>query len=80
MDKIQDMENKQMTDAELEQVDGGRSLFDAVKARFFDSEDEITAQNLIMHKDKDEAGFTVNTMEMRVDPKKKKKGSRTIRL
>ena len=80
MDKIQDMENKQMTDAELEQVEGGRGFFDAVKARFFDSEDEIVAQNLLMTEEKNNPGFGVTTMEMRVDPKKKKKESKTIRL
>jgi hypothetical protein len=80
MEKIQDMENKLMTDAELEQVEGGKGLWDVVKARFFDSEEDVAAQNLLMKDEKNNSGFGVTTMEMRVDPKKKKKDSKTIRL
>ena len=79
MEKIQNLENKQMTDDELEQVEGGRGFFDAVKARFFDSEEDVVAQNLLMKDKNNNSGFGVTTMEMRVDPKKKKE-SRTIRL
>ena len=79
MEKLQNLENKQMTDAELDQVEGGKGLWGAVKARFFDSEEEIAAQNLLMTDDKKNPGFGVTTMEMRVNPKKKK-NPKKIRL
>ena len=78
MENIQNMQNQQMTDAELEQVAGGRNLWDAVRAQFFDSDEDPKVQNLLMKEDKD-AAFGVTTLEMRTDPKKKKQ-SKTIRL
>ena len=79
MEKIQEMMNNQLSDEELEQVGGGVNMFDVVKAKFFDSEDEVKAQNLLMQDGDKNGNVGISTLEMRVDPKKKK-DSRVIRL
>lgn len=79
MEKIQDMQNNMISDEELEQVGGGANVWDAFRAKFFDSEEDIQAQNLLMTDEDKKNGIGVSTLEMRVDPKKKK-GSRLTRL
>ena len=79
MEKIQDMQNNMISDEELEQVGGGSNVWGAFRAKFFDSEEDIVAQNLLMTDEDKKNGIGVSTLEMRVDPKKKK-GSRLTRL
>lgn len=81
MEKINNMQQNKLADDELEQVGGGKffDVFTAEFREFFDSSDN---QNNPMAEEEDNSQFGVSTLEMRVDPKKRKKrnGVNAIKL
>ena len=71
MEKMNDMPRNQVADDELDQVSGGKNFFDVFTTEFFeffkDSKDQDTSPETAEGND-----FGVSTLEMRIDPKKKR--------
>ena len=69
MEKLNNMQNNQMSDDELDQVAGGRNFFEVLTTEFreFFSKPDDQDNSLGAVKDNN---FVVSTLEMRVDPMK----------
>ena len=82
MDKFENMQQNKMSDDELDQVTGGRGIFEAFTAEFRGKADKADTLEMIINKNADEA-FGVSTLEMRnniLDKKKTDNGRKTIKL
>ena len=71
------MQKNRISDEELDQITGGRNLFDA-----FTTEFRGTAKKpLTLEMDADEKGdITLTTLEMRANPNEKKKPGKIVKL
>ena len=78
MDKLENMRQNAISDAELEEVSGGRNLFDIFTAEFRGKKKKPNTLEMILETEDDKGDFDINTLEMRVDPKKKTKDSEKI--
>ena len=67
MEKFENMQQNKMSDEELDQVTGGRKLFDVMTAEFRGKKKD--PKNLKMFLDSDgEKDYDLTTLEMRVNP------------
>ena len=81
MDKIRDMQPKQMADDELEQINGGRKLWDVFTAEFRDFFGKPTAQKLPMEEADKNGLLHASTLDMRVtDYQKEEPSKKTMKL
>ena len=83
MENRKDLEMNAMTDAELEQVDGGGKLWDAVTAEFHELFDRPKMRKLPMEDEDGKGTWDLTTLEMRVKTKerqKKEDGRKVIKL
>ena len=80
MEKNMDMQQKKMTDDELEQVSGGRSLWGVFTTEFVEMFDGPEAKKLPFAQTEDENLVGTQTLEMRVNPlqDKERKNSRKV--
>ena len=75
MEKFEDKQQNKIADEELEQITGGKNLFDVFTAEFRNSKKDPTT--LEMRPD-EEADLKVTTLEMRANPAKQDKNSRKV--
>ena len=81
MDKFENMKQNKVSDDDLDQVSGGRNLFDVFTAEFRGGKQNATT--LEMNLDDEANNVTLSTLEMRANPLDKKTGStgrKTIKL
>ena len=74
MEEFKNMQQNKIEDDELEQVGGGR-LFDLFTMEFREFFGKPDRQDFTIGEEGEESQYGVNTLEMRVDPKKKTKSS-----
>ena len=81
MEKFDNMKKNMVSDDDLDQVSGGRALFDVFTADFRGNANKPTT--LEMNLDDEANNVTLSTLEMRANPLDKKTGStgrKTIKL
>lgn len=81
MDKFENMKQNMVSDDDLDQVSGGRNLFDVFTAEFRGGKQKATT--LEMNLDEEANNVTLSTLEMRANPLDQKKGNngrKTIKL
>ena len=71
MENLENMQQNKVSDEELDQITGGRGLFDIFTAEFRGKADK--AVTLELDPDSKDNNFRVSTLEMRESPIKKKK-------
>ena len=74
-----DMEENKMNAADLEQISGGKSLWDIFTAEFKTFEDP-RKRGLTLEEKEDEDLFGVHTLEMRDNVMKKKDSKKVVKL
>lgn len=82
MDKMKDMQHNQIADDQLEQVAGGRNLFEVITTEFTELFNEPQSRKNGQNT-ADDNNIGISTLEMRVDPLKKrdaKDSRKTIKL
>ena len=82
MDKMKDMQHNQIADDQLEQVAGGRNLFEVFTTEFTELFNEPQSRKNGQNT-ADDNNIGISTLEMRVDPLKKrdaKDSRKTIKL
>lgn len=82
MEKMNNLQHNQITDDEMEQVIGGRNIFDVFTTEFREFFDEPQKQKG-SQRSVNGNNFGVSTLEMRVNPTKdqeKEKGPKVIKL
>lgn len=77
MEKFENMQHNKIDDDELEQISGGRNIFEAFTAEFRGSDKK--PNTLEMDLDEEDT-IGISTLEMRANPNKKKKPGKIIRL
>lgn len=79
MEKLNDMKHNQVADEELDQVAGGRNLFDVFTTEFIEFfNDPKDRDNL--PGTAEENNFGISTLEMRIDPKQKRDSKDTRKV
>ena len=76
MEKIDNKQQNMVTDDELDQISGGKGLFDIFTAEFWGKAKDTTT--LEMRLDEEDNDFSVSTLEMRENPLKKRKNSQKV--
>ena len=78
MEKFDNMKQNMIADDELDQISGGKGLFDVFTAEFRGKAEKA---NTLRFDPEDETNdFTVSTLEMRSNPLEQKKTKKTIKL
>ena len=72
--------DKQAMDEELEEVNGGRNLFDVFTAEFRGEAKNPTTLEMILDSEDDNKGFGLNTLEMRTNPLKKQESAKRNKI
>lgn len=75
MEKLENMRQNKVDDTELEEVNGGKNLFDIFTAEFRGKKKKPNTLEMILDKENDQADFGVSTLEMRENPLNKKEES-----
>lgn len=71
MEKFDNMQQNKIADEELDQISGGKGLFDIFTAEFRGKAEKATT--LEMRLDEEDKDFSVSTLEMRESPLKERK-------
>lgn len=71
MEKRNDMQHNQLADDELDQVAGGRNLFEVITTEFIDLFNDPKDRGNFPGA-AEETDFGISTLEMRIDPNKKR--------
>ena len=74
-----DMEKKKMSEADLEEISGGKNLWDIFTAEFKTFEDP-RKKGLTLEQKEDEALLGVHTLEMKDNVMKKKDSKKVVKL
>ena len=74
MEKVNDMQQKKVSDDELEQVTGGGNIFKIFTTEFFKPKN----QDLSQRSADDDVG--ISTLEMRANPMKKQENQKSVKL
>ena len=75
MEKFENMQQNKIADEELDQITGGKNLFDIFTAEFRGTKKEVSTLELRPDEADD---FNVATLEMRVNPTSKEKNNRKV--
>ena len=78
MEKFDNMKQNMIADDELDQISGGKGLFDVFTAEFRGKAEK--ANTLRFDPEDEKNDFTVSTLEMRSNPLEQKKTKKTIKL
>ena len=78
MEKFDNMKQNMIADDELDQISGGKGLFDVFTAEFRGKTEK--ANTLRFDPEDEKNDFTVSTLEMRGNPLEQKKTKKTIKL
>ena len=76
MEKFDNMQQNRINDDELDQISGGRNLFDIFTADFREKVQDPTT--LKMNLEDEKANIKLTTLEMRENPLKKEKDSSKV--
>ena len=76
MEKFDNMQQNRINDDELDQISGGRNLFDIFTADFRGKVQDPTT--LEMNLEDEKANIKLTTLEMRENPLKKQKDSKKV--
>ena len=76
MEKFENMQQNRINDDELDQISGGRNLFDIFTADFRGKVKDPTT--LEMNLEDEKANIKLTTLEMRENPLKKEKDSKKV--
>lgn len=78
MEKFDNMQQNKVTDEELDQITGGRGLFDIFTAEFRGKADK--AVTLELDPDSKDNNFRVSTLEMRTNPMESQEEKKTKKI
>lgn len=78
MEKFDNMKQNMIADDELDQISGGKGLFDVFTAEFRGKAEK--ANTLRFDPEDEKNDFTVSTLEMKANPLEQKKTKKTIKL
>ena len=73
MDKFENMRQNAVSDAELEEVSGGKNLFDIFTAEFRGKKKKPNTLEMVLETEDGKVDFAADTLEMRENPLKKEK-------
>ena len=71
MEKFDKMQQNQVADEELDQISGGRNLFDIFTAEFRGEAKNPTTLEMRLDSEDDNKGIGLTTLEMRTNPLEK---------